>query len=519
MPSKYATRNGSFHDTGVNSLWYSASAANAPGGYVQVEPPVAGDDAISNGYFVTITNDIRCNNLHNGRRYGFANPGGGFVLNTWTNSVSVTANVLGTKLINNTTALSCVGTNTATLVGFVRAPECPTPNSLGSNYGVSVVNRNTNTFNMFGEITSPDIIGSDLNGGNAFVHSASGTLNLYGNIRSSNLSRSYWHDRYIRLLTLNSGTFNLYGHIITTGGWSGIDNMSLVVSGPSTTTIFGNIYGNDTNGDALYPVNINSSTGPVTMTVNGNVYAGVTQSGAAIYSANPPANTTLTVNGNLISGRNGYCVDFRGTNVGTIRVNGNILTQTAVGIHYTNSNVFVNGNVVTTNIEPAIYGTPDNTGVTTINGNLLGTPQGIPAIQAPFVRFASNVYQPYISHAKTPWEQDPNVSQNKFADVQTYYTLDALSEFSLPPISSVRAGHVYANSLYTGTCQIPLTSDVYYGVRYDADGTVMGTATVNPIDFFLINPAALLVQNNTLGQKLANAATIDVFGNTVASLG
>lgn len=522
MANKYAALNGSFHSTGLNSIWYSASAANAPGGYVQVEPPVVGDNAFSNGYIVTITSDINCNYLFNGRQLlgttGFANVGGGFILDTQTNSVSITANIMGSKYLNNLVALSCVGVNAATLVGNVIAPECPTPNSLASNSGGSVVNKITNTFNMFGEILSPPFQGSDQNGGYAFSHYL-GTLNLYGNIRSSNFNRYYFSDRYLRLLYINSGTVNLYGDIITRGNWPGIDNQSLVVAGPSNITINGNIYGNDTNADALYPVNLTSSSGPITFVVNGNVYAGWTQSGAAIYSSNLPPNTTLTINGNLISGRNGYCINFQGANAATITVNGNVITQTSVGIYYTNSNVFANGNLVTTDIEPAIYGVDSGTGTTTVNGNLLSSPQGVPAIQAPFIKFSSNVYQPYITHPKTPWEEYPDESQNTLVDFQTYYTLDAFSQFSLPPISSVRAGHVYAGGTYTGTCQIPLTSDVYYGVAYDADGTVMGTATVNPIDFFLINPAVLLTQNNTLGQKLANTATIDVLGSTIASLG
>jgi hypothetical protein len=287
----------------------------------------------------------------------------------------------------------------------------------------------------------------------------------------------------------------------------------LNITGQNIVTVNGDIIGSaatDSTSSAARPIDIETTSGPVSLTVNGNIYA-YNCPNAILFQTTVTSQVTATVNGNLISGIRGYPINYSGTNKGKITVNGNIVTRPSVGVSNVNAEVYINGNVVTTDIEPAVYSASTSTGIIFVNGNLIGSPQGVPAIQAPFVVFSSNVYQPYITHAKSSLVVSPTTF-----DMQNYYTTDSSVQMSVPPISSVRSGVQYG--YYTGSCEIPAPEKVYYGVRYDHNGMLVGTATVNPLDFYLYSPTELLNQANTIGKKLASTATTEILGQTIASL-
>ena len=77
-----------------------------------------------------------------------------------------------------------------------------------------------------------------------------------------------------------------------------------------------------------------------------------------------------------------------------------------------------------------------------------------------------------------------------------------------PTVDNVRYGTVYANGTLTGTCRIPATSSVAYGVGVD---NTVGAAVLTPQsvwDYAISN----LNTPGSIGERLKKVSTVDTLG-------
>lgn len=270
-------------------------------------------------------------------------------------------------------------------------------------------------------------------------------------------------------------------------------NHCVAVSGINCT-IVGNIQG----GNNSYAIGC-SVTGSVT--VYGNVSPGTYGGTFGIINTG-----STTIYGNMMPNSNGHCVL---NTAGNLTVFGNVKGSpfsSYAGISNTGAgNLQITGNLEA-DISSAFWSTNAAANVR-ISGNLIGAPNGIPAVYAAAYTVNPVPYQTYIRYA--------NNGTGVGSDAYLYhYTTDSLSAFSMPPVSAVRAGLQYANNTLTGTCQIPPVSSVVFGTPVD---NTTGTAAITGTMFW-DSSIASLTATNSLGARLKNSATVESVGRILASL-
>jgi hypothetical protein len=263
---------------------------------------------------------------------------------------------------------------------------------------------------------------------------------------------------------LVTGSVTVYGNVAA-GGNTG--SIGLVNSG--TTNIYGNVNSGGINAGIS-----NTSTGSVT--VYGNLEAG---SGEGITSS---STGSISIYGNL----NGATASaLSNTSTGSVTVLGNVTGDSRGGAGITSTNAAAN---------------------VRISGNLIGAPNGIPAVYAASYTVNPVPYQTYIRYA--------NNGTGVGSDAYLYhYTTDSLSAFSMPPVSAVRAGLQYADNTLTGTCEIPAVSAVTFGALVD---NTSGTAVLTNNTLFDVSVASLTA-TDSLGARLKNSATVESVGRIIAS--
>ena len=282
---------------------------------------------------------------------------------------------------------------------------------------------------------------------------------------------------------------SLAANVIGPSGSS--SNHCVSVSG-TNCTIIGNIVGGN-NGDARGCI----VTGSVV------IYGNITSSTQTTTNG-LTNNGTATIYGNLIPNVGGPCV----TNSGNLTVFGNVrgsASSSFPGINNTGSgSLQITGNLEA-NVASAFWSSNAAANVR-ISGNLIGAPNGIPAVYAASYTVNPVPYQTYIRYA--------NNGTGVGSDAYLYhYTTDSLSAFSMPPLSAVRAGLQYANNTLTGTCQMPAASAVTFGALVD---NTTGTAAITSNTLFDVSVASLTA-SDSLGARLKNSATVESVGKIIAS--
>jgi hypothetical protein len=307
-----------------------------------------------------------------------------------------------------------------------------------------------------------------------------GTVNIVGSVAGG-------ADSGRNGINVVSGTVNITGNV--SGGSGGNLNGNGLFSSGGTTTITGNVVGGTHTGgggsDMSHGVRISGGV----VRITGNI-TGQGQSSAALGSGN-------------VAGCGAYITGGALTTTGI--VNGSSLSYLAPGLFVGGGTVNVNGNAVSSNTNSAIWG---NTSFN-FSGNILNSATGIVAIYAPVYRIDPVPTNGFIRHARN--------GTGVGSDAWLYqYTTDSLSAFSMPPVSSVRAGVQFANNTLTGTCLVPSPSSVSFGTLVD---NTSGTAVVSVNDLFQIfsTPLSSLTTPNTIGSRIRTAATTEAAGNLIAS--
>ena len=384
------------------------------------------------------------------------------IANTFT--IQITGNV-ACDLITNNTAYGGTAGGTFNLNNNSQLSSIVTASGPSTVYQTdTIVLSGANTSSIF----APYILqASNLSQQYAVVrHTSSGTLTIAAGTITGGVNIVAQPCDCV--IFTGSGILDITGNLV--GGGGGSTGACVRSGGIGSVVVRGNILGGSTT---AAPGIINTSTGPVT--VYGNL------NGATASALSNTSTGSVTVYGNLNSAA---AAALSNTSTGPLTIVGNIIGDSrSSGIASSNAAANVR-----------------------ISGNLIGAPNGIPAVYAASYTVNPVPYQTYIRYA--------NNGTGVGSDAYLYhYTTDSLSAFSIPPVSAVRAGLQYANNTLTGTCEMPAASAVTFGALV---GNTTGTATLTSNTLFDVSVASLTA-SDSLGARLKNSATVESVGRIIAS--
>jgi hypothetical protein len=314
---------------------------------------------------------------------------------------------------------------------------------------------------------------------------------LYANVRLSGGSAPV-----ACVLFSGTGSATLQGNVFGSFGSLNLAQGLVRNTSSGTLNIIGNVLAQQATASYTIAVVNNVGSGSI------NVYGNVAQTGGTNFSGITNSSTgSVTVYGNATcSIANAFTI--RNTSTGSVTVIGNAqsITNTSTGP------VTIVGNVIGDFVAGSGIASTNAAANVRISGNLIGAPNGIPAVYAAAYTVNPIPSQTYIRYA--------NNGSGVGSDAYLYhYTTDSLSAFSMPPVSAVRAGLQYANNTLTGTCQMPAASSVAFGTLVD---NTTGTAALTSNNLWETSIASLTA-TDSLGARLKNSATVESVGRILAS--
>jgi hypothetical protein len=321
------------------------------------------------------------------------------------------------------------------------------------------------------------------------------TIQITGNVACDNITNGTTYGG-----TLGGG-FNLGDNSqVTSNVFAGNHpNNCVTLSGSNSSVIVGDVFGLSNTGVAV------QFTGS-TLNITGTIESQTGQNAGAVRNAGTGSLTvTGIVYGNGSSANRGHGI--QNTSTGQVTVIGPVIGRTFAAVDSsTAGSITVIGNVIGDSRGGAGITSTNAAANVRISGNLIGAPNGIPAVYAASYTVNPIPSQTYIRYA--------NNGTGVGSDAYLYhYTTDSLSAFSMPPVSAVRAGLQYANNTLTGTCQIPPVSSVAFGALV---GNTTGTAALTSNNLFDVSIASLTA-TDSVGARLKNSATVESVGRIIAS--
>ena len=324
------------------------------------------------------------------------------------------------------------------------------------------------------------------------------TIQITGNVACDNITNGTTYGGTA------GGLFNLGNSSQLTSNIVG--NIAGHISFPNTVVLSG------TNSSTIFASSIIALTNsvPVIFTSSGqlNITSSyITGSPNSSCISNNSSSGLINITGNVFGGGASTAYGVNNTSTGSVILigtaqgqNGNAINNSSTG------SVTVVGNVIGDSRGGAGIASSNAAANVRISGNLIGAPNGIPAVYAASYTVNPVPYQTYIRYA--------NNGTGVGSDAYLYhYTTDSLSAFSIPPVSAVRAGLQYANNTLTGTCEIPSASAVNFGALVD---NTTGTAALTSNNLFDVSVASLTA-TDSLGARLKNSATVESIGRIIAS--
>lgn len=291
------------------------------------------------------------------------------------------------------------------------------------------------------------------------------------------------------------GSFTLAnGVTLTANVYGNTSTGCLLFSGNSTAYLVGNLVANGSNG--CY------HTGIGTLTITGSVTGSASASGTGMYDG---STGICNITGNITAGS--YVSDAYGVRMGTavtVNIIGNVLASAGRGVsNESTGTVNITGSI-TANSLPGVVMT--STGRANVTGPLIASATYQQPIQGQW-RFLSAMTSTYMEVYDTENTK------------RTLYTSD-YNIGGLPSVGNVRSGTTFgpSNEL-TGTLAVPPAASVAYGVPVDATtGTaVITAATISAAVWDTL--VADLDTANSIGARLAQAATVPSTGAQIAALG
>jgi len=287
---------------------------------------------------------------------------------------------------------------------------------------------------------------------------------------------------------------------------SGPATSAIGINNVSTGTV--NVTGTVTGGSGSFAYGLyNSSTGRFVVT--GNVTGG---SGGSANAVQGQGNGNITITGN-VTASGGLGVNNVGT--GTVTITGNVLASGALGVsNASTGTVTITGNSTgagAAGVNNASTGTVTITGIATagntgagvnnastgtINlgrakGNTYGpgntsglspTPgaanAGLGIIEIQEIEYGTFGMSPTSGTGIRLKKLTSNVAVFNYCDTAGAKTLiDATQNAAMPAATDVRNGVSYASGALTGTCKVPASASVAFGVPVD---NTTGTAALTP---------------------------------------
>ena len=348
-------------------------------------------------------------------------------------------------------------------------------------------------------------------------------------------------------VTVTAATFTAGQGGAAVAGWS--------LSGTASATLTGNLAGTPTASNSIGAFH-NSGSG--TLTINGNVPHPTTSSSILVFVSGTGGLTVVGNVGGTTANTSARPISFRST--GTLSVTGNVSGPTgtptsAWAIELATSNpasvaivgavtggpnlcpaINMNCNPSAFTVTGAVTGGTGAVGILMTNGSapcvITGTitsvsgqsavesiTGGLLTMTGPFVTSTQDRQMPFyakkvaLSPILNNYFEFRNTTGTHGTAVRLY-SADALVDVPAP--SNVRTGTVYG--ALTGTCAVPAASSVAFGVAVDA---TTGTALLTPAaaaaavwDYL----RASAVTADSMGQRLANTATVDSTGAQLAAL-
>ena len=451
----------------ANGNWSATATWN--GGVV----PTNGDTVYSNGFIVTINQDIDIGGANN----PIVNAGS-FVSGQWYQ-------------------ITTVGTTSFTTIGA-------TSNTLGVIFLASNVGSGTGQAQALATLTTAtNTAAGATGGGGQFTMSAS--YNMTCDLRAA------------ATVCLNiTGATNMTLSGLRIIGGSTLGGHGLNYAGTGTVTVTSStLAGGSSNGASIN----NASTGTIsvsdsTLTTTGagaanaitnssignvSVSTSTISSGSAI-AINNVSTGTITVSASTLLGGTGSSGSFGISNgsTGAVIVSGSTLTSGSAAPAISNQTAgtvtVTSSDLVASAFASAIIGI-STTAVVNLSGNFYDHWQGLPAV--------------YVSKWKLGTA--PTLGQHRFAlagTTDSYFTMYGADNgsFGNPIAAKVRSGIVYGGGNLTGTCAVPAAGSVAFGVPVD---NTTGTAVLT-----LANVQSALTAQ---GLTSARAGALDNLDTTVSS--
>jgi hypothetical protein len=452
MAVRYAVATGNWSNT---ATWNSGTL------------PTSADDVYSNGFMVTIDQDVTVLSISNTAQSP-AVAGGGFILN---NGVTVTCTSTGNGiLIGATTLLTYSGTGSVVINGNFGGITANSINgflisgagniTINGTINASTSNANTNTINV----------------------TAAAILNVNGNVKG--FATGVGSANAIRMNT-SGGVLNFVGNIEVRG------TIKQVVSMLAGTTL-------NMTGDILCQLS----------TANSGV--GVDANAATI---NITGNLSIT-NAISINNVNWYCLGA--SNICTINIIGTIsndLTANAMTFSYPVgifSTSYFNhiGSVIGGLRAPAIYNLVAGA-INILTGPFISSPNAILPLLVTRMNYRKTMGSYFeFRDSSTNGALPPSTE----APATRLVSPDTVVDAPIP--ANVRNGVVYALGSLTGTLKVPSPNSVAFGVLTD---NTTGLAVLTPEDVWNAQTSVMNTAGS-IGNRLKNTATVDSTGDQIAAL-
>ena len=449
--------------------------------------PTSTDDVYSNGLAITIDQNVTVVSIRNTAATGIAS-GGNYTCNV---GITINANIVANQ--------TCVNVNSGTVVINGNSNG-------GSGHGISL---GAATLNFTGNAT-----GGTSSTGSGIIVGSGATLNMTGDaIGGTGVNTNA--GVYINSASALSVTIN--GNVQGGSGGYGV----YVPSAIPTITINGNITGGTTTN--VYGMYITPAA--VTVNVNGTITGG---GGTAAAGVRVLVISTLNLTGNVIGGPTTDATGILNSGGGTVNITGTSTGGTVASAYGTHN--VTTGTVIINTAIGGIGGSGarnESTGVmrvTTVKGSASAAAPGLAGISASGTTTWEKAEMGTLGASPiSGYTKMKNVGVNTFivlldgSGTKTLVDTDEVTN-GQPIQSDVRAGVVYDFGNKTGTCAVPLPSQVTAGVAID---NTVGTAVLTTAQVkaaILDADVSTLTVSNSIGERLKNCSTVETTGAQITSL-